>query len=190
MRWVVERRCRRVRWLLHDRRVPSDVAYLVGTAIGGVVLPAVAAYVTLKIHKERLSHERRLEDLRALRQVAAEGAAILRVRPSDEVRQWAASSRESGDRQPSPPFPSLESVNVLGDYFQRLRIWFPEGHPVVQRWGDVMSTSHAVTFRGSDISAEDVGKLLSRFHEAKAAWFAAVRASIGPTQHGHHPSLS
>jgi hypothetical protein len=160
--------------------MPSDVAYLVGTAIAGAVLPAAAAYVTLKIHKERLLHERRLEDFRALREVAAEGAAILRQPPQDDFHRWLAAATESGGKEPALPFPGLESLNVLGDYSQRLSIWFPDHHPVARRWGDVVRANQAFAFRDSDASMEEVAELLRGFYEAKAAWFEVVRASIGP----------
>lgn len=45
-----------------------------GTAI---VVPGVAGYVAFRIHRERLAHEREMQDAVAMRAVAYDGATLL-----------------------------------------------------------------------------------------------------------------
>lgn len=115
-------------------------------AIAGVVTaPVVAGAVAVAVHRQRLRHERELNDVARLREVVDDGVVLVSrlVKHAYEARH-----RIDAENDPVSGEEAWDRLHALmaefGLYDNRLRVWFGPDHPLHERWWEVVGVLGSV----------------------------------------------
>jgi uncharacterized protein YigA (DUF484 family) len=107
-------------------------------ALAGVITaPLVAGVVAVVLQRQRLRHERSLNDVDRLREVADDGLKLL-SRLVNHVFEVVHTHSPDGREDAWRRIEALTS-SEFGLQHDRLRLWFGEDHGLSRAWDEVMS---------------------------------------------------
>ena len=161
-------------------------------AIAGVVTaPAVAGAVAVAIHRQRLGHEREVNDVDRLRDVVDDGVVLVtrlvkhayEARHRMDAENRPVSREEAADR--------LQALHAdFGLYDNRLRVWFGSDDQLHKQWWEVVGALSAVNSAitstlsgGTDKQAErQLFDRVTELETAGRAWLEEARAVVRLTR--------
>lgn len=160
--------------------------------LGALITAVSAAVAAVVIHRQRLEHERTINEVEALRLLLDEGAQLLeegfQIEGEFSLRAVAWEDRETLDEyQDALDTRSQEYARQAMRYQARLQLWFPPDEPVVALWeqayraiGSALSVFRAGLAPSTRPGDPDYGSMEQEAAESAFEWFGAARKVMRP----------